>query len=654
MGAANPRISPSWLEQRPVAARSLLAAAAAVAVILAYWPGLAGPFLFDDIDSIGDLGRYGGVHDWQTASQFIFGGTSGPTGRPLSLLTFLIDGSDWPTDPWPFKRTNLVIHILNAALLGVFLWQALRILGTDSGKAIGVAFAATLAWALHPFLVSTVLYPVQRMAQLATLFVLLGMNLYAWGRCRTDRQPLPAYLAMSAAIGACTVLAVFCKENGALLPLLLVVFEFTIVAASRDRAGSLHRGWAALFLYLPCALLFAYFARIAVLDDLFRQQPMRGFSQIERLLTESRIVADYLRHLYLPSLVTAGIFQDGIEKSTSLLQPISTLISAMFHLALIGGSLLLRRRLPVAAFAVLFFYAGHLVESTYFNLELYFEHRNYLPALCLFLPPALLVANHLPSRAAVAIAVLVVATLGGFTRFSSTVWASYPSLVATAAVVAPESPRAQQQHAMLLFNAGNTDAALAVTAAALERLPASQDLNVWLLRILCREGRLPPEEFAQRIAAIGSPPYDLRTLAFHEALFGDVAGGLCPTVGATQLEALVDGFLVNPVNADPRSPMFAQLTYLKGIAAMLDARPDDAAAQFERSLESRPGVGRAMKMASLLASYNHFAQAMTLANVADSYFRDGHTVGEPSGATRADVAEFRAKVEVELADRAVN
>ena len=654
MVAANPQDSISWLRQRPTATLLALALAATVAIAFAYWPGLAGPFLFDDLDSIGDLGKYGGVHDWHTASQFIFGGTSGPTGRPLSLVTFLIDGRDWPTDPWPFKRTNLVIHVLNAALLGTFLWQALRILGVASGKAVGVACAATLAWALHPFLVSTVLYPVQRMAQLATLFVLLGMNLYAWGRQRTDRQALAAYLAMSAGIGACTVLAVFSKENGALLPLLLLVFELTVVAAARERVGTLHRGWAALFLYLPCALLVAYFARIALVDDLFRQQPMRGFSQFERLLTESRIVADYLRHLFLPSLVTAGIFQDGIEKSTSLLQPITTLISALFHLALIGGSILLRRRFPVAAFAILFFYCGHLVESTYFNLELYFEHRNYLPALCLFLPPALLVANHVPPRAAIAIAVLAVATLGGLTRFSSAVWASYPSLVATAAAVAPESSRAQQQHAVLLYNAGNVGGALSVTAKALERHPASQDLNVWLLRLLCREGQLSPDQFAQATTAIGTPPYDLRTLSFHEALFGDVAEGLCPEIGATELEALVDAFLMNPVNADPRSPMYAQLTYLKGIAGILDNRPDDAAEQFQRSLESRPGVGRAMKMASLLANYSYFAQAMALANVADSYFRDDRTVGEPTGVTRADVAEFRANVEAELADRALN
>jgi hypothetical protein len=89
-----------------------------LAAVMAYWPGLAGPFILDDEVSISALGVLGGVRDWETFKLFVFGGTSGPTGRPLALLSFLIDGSTWPTDPWPFKRTNLIIHLINGALLG--------------------------------------------------------------------------------------------------------------------------------------------------------------------------------------------------------------------------------------------------------------------------------------------------------------------------------------------------------------------------------------------------------------------------------------------------------------------------------------------------------------------------------------------------------
>ena len=41
----------------------------------------------------------------------------------------------------------------------------------------------------------------------------------------------------------------------------------------------------------------------------------------------------------------------------------------------------LRTRAPVLAFGILWFFAGHVLESTLLGLEIYFEHRNYLPSI---------------------------------------------------------------------------------------------------------------------------------------------------------------------------------------------------------------------------------------------------------------------------------
>ena len=99
--------------------------------IFAYWPGLQGPFVLDDFSSLGALGNLGGVRDWDTFKAFVFGGTAGPTGRPLTLVSFLLDGNNWPTDPWPFKRTNLVIHLLNGALLGILTRESTNQIDTQ-------------------------------------------------------------------------------------------------------------------------------------------------------------------------------------------------------------------------------------------------------------------------------------------------------------------------------------------------------------------------------------------------------------------------------------------------------------------------------------------------------------------------------------------
>jgi hypothetical protein len=46
------------------------------------------------------------------------------------------------------------------------------------------------------------------------------------------------------------------------------------------------------------------------------------------------------------------------------------------------------KKYPLISFGILFFLLNHLIESTILPLELFFEHRNYLPSLFLFLPLA--------------------------------------------------------------------------------------------------------------------------------------------------------------------------------------------------------------------------------------------------------------------------
>ena len=201
-----------------------------LAAVLAYLPGLDGPFLLDDFGSIKPLGDFGGVRDWDTFKAFVFGGHAGPTGRPLALLSFLADANDWPTESWPFKRTNLLIHLLTGIALGVLVSQVMKCIGARRRAAGRIALVTAAVWILHPFLVSTTLYIVQRMAQLAALFLFAGLALYLHGRMQTRAGAWTGYLTMSAAIGVFTPLAMLSKENGILLPMLAGVVEMTIVA----------------------------------------------------------------------------------------------------------------------------------------------------------------------------------------------------------------------------------------------------------------------------------------------------------------------------------------------------------------------------------------------------------------------------------------
>lgn len=62
----------------------------------------------------------------------------------------------------------------------------------------------------------------------------------------------------------------------------------------------------------------------------------------------------------------------------------------VWHLLALGFAALYSYRRPLLAFAIGFFYLGHVVESTVLALEVVFEHRLYLPSIGLVLALALL------------------------------------------------------------------------------------------------------------------------------------------------------------------------------------------------------------------------------------------------------------------------
>jgi tetratricopeptide (TPR) repeat protein len=74
--------------------------------------------------------------------------------------------------------------------------------------------------------------------------------------------------------------------------------------------------------------------------------------------------------------------------STSLVKPWTTLPSMILVFALIGFALAQVKKRPILSFSILFFFLNHIIESSIIGLEIIFEHRNYLPSLFLFLPPA--------------------------------------------------------------------------------------------------------------------------------------------------------------------------------------------------------------------------------------------------------------------------
>lgn len=578
--------------------------------IFVYWPGLNGPFLFDDFPNLEPLGAYNAVDNFESFKLFVLNGFAGPTGRPLSLLSFLINDNTWPSDPWGFKYTNLLLHVLNGLLL---FWLTYRLLlaylpAQRLREAAWLALLAAGLWLIHPLHISTVLYVVQRMTELSALFVLLGLLGYVVARSQLERTPGRALILMTGAIGLGTLAATFSKENGALLPVFALVIEMTVFAG--QKAPRWLNLWRAVVLGLPTLAILGYLAR-----PLWRNTgeviSNRGFTLIERLFTEARIVTEYLQHLFLPTPISRGLYADAYPLSTGWLSPPETAMAIGLLGLLFGLALWLRQRLPLLSLAILFFFAGHLLESTTISLELYFEHRNYLPAVFLFLPVAAGLVGlyrRMPGMMP-GVTVLLFAILLSITGLRATHWGKPNQLFLLWAQESPTSARAQVGAAQALIEAGQPKLALNHLRSVNNRLDESLFVALQYTFYLERFDLLKPQHIEALKTAVATRAINSDSLAGLRRLAEYAASGKSQRLSIADMHTILAAFETNPHYTHSRHAK--RLTaYLQGLLFLKQSKSAQALMKFRLSLQRHTDVERGMQQVALLASHGYFSQAL--------------------------------------------
>lgn len=355
----------------------LVFAAALVCITgLLYLPGLSGGFLLDDVPNLSVIARLPAEPGLADLLALAGEGVAGPLGRPLAMFSFLLQHNAWP-EPFGFKLVNLLIHLVNGLLVALVCHLVLRIHSRQPVSVI-VPGVAALIWLAHPIQVSTVLYVVQRMTSLSATFTLAGMALYLAGRLwlNTPRHRLAMVLMIAGVIGG-ALLGTLTKETGVLLLAYLAVLEFTLFAAAPPPAALPRlRRW---LIFAPVAVGFlAFCAYVPTLLDLYQQKP---FSLLQRTLTQFPVLLAYLVSIALLLPTNFGLFHDDFPLVENLADDPWVLPFLLVVLLLLAMAVRQRHSKPWLAFAILWFFAGHSVESTVLPMELYFEHRNYLPLL---------------------------------------------------------------------------------------------------------------------------------------------------------------------------------------------------------------------------------------------------------------------------------
>lgn len=366
-----------------------------ISFVLCYWlysPIFSAPFMFDDAPVFRGLGEVG---DISSAIEYITSGYSGALGRPLSHASFLLNNDDWPDNPAGFRRISMVLHLFNAFLVFVFSLKLTSLIPSLKLNPAFYACCVTVLWCFNPIHFTAILMPVQRMAVLSGSFVLFGLVVYVKGLCLTVCGNWKAGL-LYRFLGVFGVgfIGVFAKENAALLPFFAAVLDFLLSKSIKlNEPKIITRVWRYLIVAAPSLGVVLYY--IVNKQSFDQGYHYRSFELSERLATETLILWEYVRGILIADFRKITPFGDG-HAIYSFWSPQVIFAVVAWVVAVVCSmyaSFAKNERYYLAA--LIWFFSGHILESTIFPLELYFEHRNYVASLApIFLVVGLIISIH--------------------------------------------------------------------------------------------------------------------------------------------------------------------------------------------------------------------------------------------------------------------
>jgi tetratricopeptide (TPR) repeat protein len=414
---------------------------------------------------------------------------------------------------------------------------------------------------------TSVLYVVQRMTSLSATFTLLGLGFYVWGRLRhgAGRKGWALIFTGTFVFG---LLAVLSKENGALLPVYAFACELLLwrLSARRSRERRRVLAYFAGILFLPAIAAVGY--GLLHPDWLLGGYTGREFNLTERLLTEARVLWTYLGLILVPNHAALGLYHDDIAISTGLLAPATTAPAFLGLLGMVLVAWFARRSHPILAFAVFWFLAGHIMESTVIPLEIAHEHRNYLPAI----GPLLAVVYYLfrltnsPRFAGFAAATMVL-LLGAATAIRAEQWRDPFSLALMEARHHPASSRAHYELGGRYFalNQDGSNPELDIKAKehfiqATKLAPYRQKPYFALIMLAFRAGKTPePWVLSEMTERFRSQPFQAGESEDFKLLVDCQFGGICRLAHAQVIE-LFGAALNNPtLNSQNKVILLTQL-----------------------------------------------------------------------------------------------
>jgi len=243
--------------------------------VISYLPALDNAFVWDDLPNIAQNRSLRSV---EGLKQIWTNPRASLQYYPLTYTVFWVEYHLWGPHPFGYHLVNVLLHALNAVLLGVLL-ESLAVPG---------AWLAALIFAVHPVHVESVAWATELKNVLSGFFFLASV--LAWLRYRSGGERGRRFYGLAWALFLCALLS---KTSTVSLPLVLLALIWWKDGEVRGRdAGAL----LPFFLATPLALVTAWVEK----HDVGAVGAEWQLTLLQRCLVAGRVVWFYAGKLVWP------------------------------------------------------------------------------------------------------------------------------------------------------------------------------------------------------------------------------------------------------------------------------------------------------------------------------------------------------------------
>lgn len=428
---------------------------------LVYSSSLSVPFYLDDYSSITNNPRFDGADYLSIFNNYGL--------RFLGYLGLWLNYEYAKLDVFSYHAVNVTIHMLTGIAVFFLTLKLVQISKAliDLKHQIFIACIVALLFICHPLQSQGVTYIVQRLASQVALFYVATIASYLYFRTASSNKQKIFYFLLSGTFAVC---ALFTKQNAFSLPLIILMTEWVMFR-------SIERKHVYFSLVVVCILLVAgaLFANsslsfLTALDNLTRET--KDITRLDYFLAQQPILWDYISKIFWP-----WPLQLEYDLTIESFSTWAIALSALGHVLLLTCAIVYRKKLPVIAWGIFFYYVAHAIESSVIPIrDIAFEHRAYLPNVGAFLAitfscftlfdKVMMQHSKLSKAFAFFLPVVLLLTLSLLTIARNHQWQNPDVFFSHDLELAPNQPRAIHNYAELKLKEGDLDGSIKL----LERL----------------------------------------------------------------------------------------------------------------------------------------------------------------------------------------